>query len=110
MALGRADMSVSKYDIVYVPEISTAGTSLPAYGNSPHDGNGKPNFGPRGRPVIQISDMGLADMDTAVATIFHEVYHHRMFATWPNSMGGTESAAEEYGQAMLNIFRRKTGT
>ncbi|MCX4425853.1 polymorphic toxin-type HINT domain-containing protein [Streptomyces mirabilis] len=109
MALGRAGMSVSDYDIVHVPEISTAGDGLPSYGNSPHDGNGMPNLGPRGRPVIQISNMGLDDMDTAVATIFHEIYHHQMFATWPDSMGGTESAAETYGQAMLGVFRRRTG-
>ncbi|MFJ2137099.1 Hint domain-containing protein [Streptomyces sp. NPDC087845] len=110
MALGRADMSVSQYDIVHVPEIRTAGDGLPAYANSPHDGNGMPNLGPRGRPVIQISNMGLADMDTAVATIFHETYHHRMYATWPGSMGGTESAAETFGQAMLGVFRRRTGS
>jgi hypothetical protein len=108
MALGRADMSVSDYDIVHVPEINTTGDGIPAYGNSPHDGNGNPQLGPRGRPVIQISNMGLADMDTAVATIFHEIYHHRMYATWPNSMGGTESDAEAFGQAMLGVFRRRT--
>ncbi len=110
MALGRADMSVAQYDIVHVPEISTAGDGLPAYANSPHNGSGMPNLGPRGRPVIQISNMGLADMDTAVATIFHEIYHHRMYATWPGSMGGTESAAETFGQAMLGVFRRRTGS
>ncbi|MEU3064315.1 ricin-type beta-trefoil lectin domain protein [Streptomyces subrutilus] len=110
MALGRADMSVSQYDIVHVPEINTSGDGLPAYANSPHDGNGSPNLGPRGRPVIQISNMGLVDMDTAVATIFHEIYHHRMYSTWPGSMGGTESAAEAYGQAMLGVFRRRTGS
>ncbi len=108
MAVGRADMSVSQYDIVHVPEIRTTGDGIPAYGNSPHDGNGRPNLGPRGRPVIQISDMGLADMDTAVATIFHEVYHHRMYATRRSSMGGTEADAEAYGQAMLGVFRRRT--
>ncbi|WP_257895374.1 Hint domain-containing protein [Streptomyces anulatus] len=109
-ALGRAGMSVSRYDIVHVPEIRTAGGGLPAYGNSPHNGKGMPNLGPRGRPVIEISNMGLASMDTAVATIFHEIHHHRMFATWPESMGGTESAAEEFGQAMLGDFRRRTGS
>jgi hypothetical protein len=109
MALGRAGMSVSDYDIVHVPEISTAGDGLPAYGNSPHDGNGMPNLGPRGLPVIQISNMGLADMDTALATISHEIYHHQMYATWPESMGGTESTAETFGQAMLGVFRRRTG-
>lgn len=109
MALGRVDMSVSQFDIVHVPEINTSGDGLPAYANSPHDGNGNPNLGPRGRPVIQISNMGLVDMDTAVATIFHEIYHHRMYSTWPGSMGGTESAAEAYGQAMLGVFRRRTG-
>ncbi|MEV8534919.1 polymorphic toxin-type HINT domain-containing protein, partial [Streptomyces sp. NPDC051211] len=109
MALGRAGMSVARYDIVHVPEINTSGDGVPSFGNSPHDGKGKPNLGPRKRPIIQISNMGLADMDTAVATIFHEIYHHRMFATWPKSMGGKESAAEEYGQAMLGVFRRRTG-
>ncbi|OIK26360.1 hypothetical protein VT52_017045 [Streptomyces malaysiense] len=59
--------------------------------------------------MIEISNMGLEDMDTAVATIFHEIYHHQMYATWPSSMGGTESAAETYGQAMLDTFRRRTG-
>ncbi|WP_053042682.1 RHS repeat-associated core domain-containing protein [Streptomyces leeuwenhoekii] len=107
MALGRAGMSVSKYDIVHVPQIVTS-EGIPAYGNSPHDGSGKPNKGPRGRPVIQISDMGLADMDTAVATIFHEIYHHRMYRIWPRSMGGKEGAAEAYGQAMLRVFKRRT--
>jgi hypothetical protein len=107
MALGRAGMSVSKYDIVHVPQIVTS-EGIPAYGNSPHDGSGKPNKGPRGRPVIQISDMGLADMDTAVATVFHEIYHHRMYRIWPRSMGGKEGAAEAYGQAMLRVFKRRT--
>ncbi|MFE2494445.1 DUF6531 domain-containing protein [Streptomyces scopuliridis] len=110
MALGRAGMSVSQYDIVHVPEIRTAGVGLPAYGRSPYNGNGMPDLGPRGRPVIQISNMGLADMDTVVATIFHEIYHHRMYAIWPGSMGGKESAAEAFGQAMLDVFRRRTSS
>jgi hypothetical protein len=56
--------------------------------------------------VIEISDMGLADMDTAVLTIFHEIYHHRMNATW--GVPGLESAAERYGESMLGMFRRRT--
>jgi hypothetical protein len=106
MALGRAGMSVSEYDIVHEPEIFTAGDGLPAYGDSPHDGGGTPYQGPRGRPLIRISNMGLADMDTAVATIFHEIYHHRSWANW--GVPGTEGPAEKFGQAMLGVFKRRT--
>ena len=79
-------------------------------GRSATKARARDGLGPRGRPVTQISNMGLADMDTAVATIFHEIYHHQMYATWPGSMGGTESAAKTFGQAMLGVFRRRTGS
>ncbi|MDQ0908728.1 RHS repeat-associated protein [Streptomyces canus] len=108
MALGRAGMSVKNYDIVHVKEITTA-DGLPSYGYSPHPG-AKPELGPRGKPVIQISDMGLADMDTAVATIFHEIYHHWSFSRMGNKdFGGKESVAERFGQRMLGIFKKRTG-
>lgn len=109
MALGRAGMSVSNYDIVHVPVIRTTSDDLPAYANSPIDGSGMPNPGPRGWPLILISDMALVDMDTAVVTVFHEVYHQQMYATWPNSLSGTHSGADLYGEAMLDLFRRRTG-
>lgn len=64
-------MSVADYDIVHVPVIRTSGDDLPAYVNSPTGGSGIPNQGPRGRPLIQISDMRLTDMDTAVVTGFY---------------------------------------
>ncbi|MFC8512465.1 RHS repeat-associated core domain-containing protein [Streptomyces sp. NPDC057257] len=108
MALGRAGMSVDHFDIEHVPEITTA-DGLLAYGYSPHPG-GLPELGSRGRPVIQISDMGLADMDTAVTTIFHEAYHHQSFATMGMAdFGGKESAAEAYGLKMLALFNRRSG-
>jgi hypothetical protein len=108
MTLGRAGMSVANYDIVHVPEIGTA-DGLAAYGFSPHPG-GLPELGPRGLPVIQISNMGLEDMDTAVATIFHEIYHHQNFARMGVAdFGGKESVAERYGQNMLSVFLRRTG-
>jgi RHS repeat-associated protein len=121
MALGRADMSVSDYDIVHVPEIHTP-TGL-AFGNSPHSGTGIPELGPRGLPLIQISDLGLRSMDEGVATVFHEIYHHQQFRLSLNSRplwtdapvapshiwGGTEDAAEEYGQRMLGLFNSRTG-
>jgi hypothetical protein len=60
--------------------------------------------------VIQISDMGLADMDTAVATIFHEIYHRWSFSRMGNEdVGGKESVAERFGQRMLGIFKKRTG-
>ncbi|MER6622371.1 polymorphic toxin-type HINT domain-containing protein [Streptomyces sp. NPDC000931] len=109
MALGRAGMSVSDYDIVHVPVIRTSGDDLPAFANSPIDYAGVPNKGPRGRPLIQISDMGLADMDTAVVTVFHEIYHQRMYATRPAIMGGSHADADDFGYAMLAKFKRRTG-
>ncbi|MGW1468886.1 polymorphic toxin-type HINT domain-containing protein, partial [Streptomyces sp. NPDC002308] len=107
MALGRAKMSVSQYDIVHVPEIFVAGEGIPAYADSPHNYDATPQTGPRGLPLIQISNLGLADMDTAVLSIFHETYHHRMNAQW--GVPGLESNAEAYGESMLAMFRRRTG-
>ncbi|ROO88264.1 RHS repeat-associated protein [Actinocorallia herbida] len=106
MALGRAGMGVSDYDIVHVSEISIGGT--PAYGVSPHTGSGMPQLGPRGRPLINISDMGLSDMQTAVTTVFHEIRHHQTFRLrGPDSVGGTEAAAEDYGVMMWQQFTRR---
>ncbi len=118
MALGRRGMSVEDYDIVHVPQID--GPLGPAYGNSPHTADGFPLLGPRGRPVIEISDMGLRSMDEAVGTVFHETMHHqqqaarrgmqdshngRAYITTP----GDEDMAEIYGQQMLERFRARGG-
>lgn len=62
-------------------------------------------LGPRGRPLIQVSDLGLSSMDEAVATIYHEIYHHRSFAR--SGVGGKESMAEAFGQRMLIRFQRR---
>ena len=99
-------MSVRQYDIVHQPVITTP-DGLPAYGNSPHTGAGQPFTGPRGRPLIQISDMGLSSMDEAVTTVHHEIYHHQSFVL--HGHGGTEEAAETYGRSMLDQFHRRTG-
>ncbi|WP_406304448.1 DUF6531 domain-containing protein [Streptomyces sp. NBC_00885] len=110
MELGRAGMSASRYDIVHVPEIRTPDGV--AFGNSPHTMDGYPMVGPRGLPLIEISDIGLRDLDEAVATINHEVYHHRHFELTrksANPWGGSEEAAEAYGQQMLEQFRRERG-
>ncbi|MGW0285855.1 putative T7SS-secreted protein [Streptomyces sp. NPDC003236] len=108
--LGRAGMSVSDYDIVHVPEIRTPDSV--AFGNSPHTIDGSPMKGPRGLPLIEISDIGLRDLDEAVATIHHEIYHHKHFELTrrsPNPWGGSEESAEEYGQRMLEKFKRQKG-
>ncbi|MGX1886919.1 putative T7SS-secreted protein [Streptomyces sp. NPDC055287] len=109
MELGRAGMSVTDYDIVHVPVIRTP-TGI-AFGNSPHTADGFPMKGPRNLPLIEISDIGLRDLDEAVATINHEIYHHRHFEITRNSenpWGGSEGAAEEYGQRMLDQFKRQS--
>jgi RHS repeat-associated protein len=101
--LGQAGMSVSKYDIEHVPHIEGP-NGFPAYGQSPHT-NGLPWRGSSGRPLIEISDRGLASLDEAVTTVFHEIYHHRSYAR--GSGPGPESVAEAYGQRMLGIFQRR---
>lgn len=108
MELGRAGIPVGDYDIVHVPAIKTP-TSI-AFGNSPHTFDGFPMRGPRGLPKIEISDIGLGSMDEAIATIHHEIYHHKHFALTRHSnnvWGGSEEAAEEYGQRMLDEYRRQ---
>jgi hypothetical protein len=105
MALGRAGMSVRKYDLVHVPEVLDANGKL-AYGAARFSGEASV-LGPRGLPLIQISDLGLSSMNEAVATIFHEIYHVDTYTAfgWP----GTEAAAEEFGQKMLAGFLSRMG-
>ena len=101
-ALGHAGMSIRKFDLVHVPEIPQPGGGS-AFGNSPNIA-GRPMLGAGGRPIIEISDIGLRNMDEAVATVFHEVFHHK--TAFQEEM---EQTAEEYGQAMLRVFKRRTG-
>lgn len=92
--LGRCGMSVSKYDISHTPVIdSPVG---PAFGRTSIV---------NGKPVIEISDMGLSSMDEAVTTIFHETYHADAFRAFGTT--GTEEAAEGFGQRMLQQFQRR---
>jgi hypothetical protein len=97
-------MSIRNYDISYVPEIRTATGDL-AYGSSSFVG-GAAEVGPRGLPLIRVSDLGLASVNDAVATIFHEAYHYETFAAF--GWAGTEDAAENYGQKMLQQFLGRT--
>jgi hypothetical protein len=62
---------------------------------------------PRSGRSGTLSDRGLEDTDTAIASIFHEIYHQRSRQIWGH--GGTEGQAEEYGQRMLAEYRRRTG-
>ncbi len=101
-ALGRAGMSVRDYDVVHVPKIESP--TGPAFGRSPHV-NDAPVLGPTGRPLIEISDMGLSSMDDAVTTIFHEIYHHQSYARGAGP--GEERVAEAFGQRMLAGFNRR---
>ncbi|MFF3258745.1 putative T7SS-secreted protein [Streptomyces sp. NPDC002932] len=110
MELGRAGMPTSEYDIVHKPTIRTPDGV--AFGNSPHRMDGQPMVGPRGLPLIEISDIGLRDLDEAVATVNHEIYHHKHFELTRksgNPWGGSEEAAEGYGQRMLEKFKRQRG-
>jgi RHS repeat-associated protein len=105
--LGRAGMSVRDYDIVKIPNQIDPLTGRHLLGHSPHTGAGLPHLGPRGRPLINVTPLGLADRETAVRTIFHEIYHHQTFAR--TGVGGTEAAAEDFGIMMWKEFLRRTG-
>ena len=101
--LGRRGMSVCGYDIQQVAALLGA-DGRPAYGASPHDGHSRPLLGARGRPLIQVSGLALRDIRTAVVTVFHEIAHHRSYRAVGH--GGTEAAAERYGQRMYEQFAR----
>jgi hypothetical protein len=102
--LGRHGMSVRGYDIEHVP-VLVGPRGHPAFGASPHDGHGQALRGPRQRPLIQVSDLALRDVETAVITIFHEVAHHRSYMTVGH--GGSEAEAERFGQRMYDQFVRQ---
>jgi hypothetical protein len=104
--LGQCGMSVRDYDIVHVPVIPGP-NGYPAFGKSPHNFSNEPNLGPRGRPLIEISDMGLSSMQEAVTTVFHEIYHHRSYALSGSS--GGERRSEAYGRAQWQEFSRRSG-
>ena len=96
-------MSVRGYDIEHIAALlGPDGRS--AYGASPHNGHGRPLAGARGRPLIQVSNLALSDIRTAVVTIFHEIAHHRSYRTAGH--GGSEAEAERYGQRMFEQFAR----
>jgi hypothetical protein len=105
MALGRAGMSVRNYDLTYNPDIVGVNDE-PVYGSSSFTGDG-PVLGPRGLPEISLSDSGLSNMNDAVATVFHEIYHIESFASFGTT--GTEAEAEAYGQQMLARFLTSAG-
>jgi hypothetical protein len=112
-ALGRAGMSVRKYDIEHVAQIEDIGGGL-IFGRSGFVGDAI-TTGPRGRPLIEITDLGLSPangrsaMENAVATIQHEIFHHKSFLASGGQHMGTESAAEAYADAMLEIFKSRAG-
>jgi hypothetical protein len=56
-----------------------------------------------GRPIIELSQLGLTDRDTAVMTVLHEMYHQKMLSTFGNP--GTEADAEQYAvQRFQKLF------
>ncbi len=78
MALGGSERQ--GLDLVHVPDIVQPDGVL-AYGNSPHI-NGSAVLDPSVLPLIEITNKGLGSMNEGVATVFHEIYHQRMLATF----------------------------
>jgi hypothetical protein len=97
-------MSVRGYDIEHVATLPGA-DGQPAYGASPHNGHGRSLVGPRGRPLVQLTDLALRNMETAVITVFHEIAHHRAYRVVGHA--GTEAEAETYGRRMYIEFARR---
>ncbi len=112
-ALGRAGMSVRNFDIVHVAQIEELGSGL-IFGRSQFTA-GQALTGPRGRPLIEVTDLGLSPangrsaMENAVATIQHEIFHHKAALASGGQHMGTEAAAEAYADAMLDLFRSRIG-
>jgi hypothetical protein len=102
-ALGRAGLSVSKYDIQYESIILDL-EGNPAYGKMIDIGLGTDvGRGATGKPLIYISDLGLSSMDEAVKTIFHEINHiETILKLGRNS---SEEIADAFGEKMLQIFK-----
>ncbi|MER6396008.1 RHS repeat-associated core domain-containing protein [Kitasatospora sp. NPDC001603] len=107
IALGRAGMSVKGYDIVHMPKIEHPNSI--ALGNSPYTGKGNGNalrvavVGPNKLPLIEISTDGLRDMETALKTILHELYHHKN-----GHMPDMEAQAEAYADKRYAEYLRRT--
>jgi hypothetical protein len=97
-------MSVCGYDFEHVAALPGPDGQL-AYGASPHNGHGRPLVGPRGRPLVLLTDLALRNTETAVITVFHEIAHHRAYRVVGHA--GTEAEAETYGRRMYNEFARR---
>lgn len=98
---------VKDYDLVHVPKIDgPPGRKI--YGNSPYNYNGTPKLGPTGRPRIEFSDDGLADMEQAVRTAMHESWHQRNLAA--RGVPGKEYEADKFEEQMYQLYlSRKRG-
>jgi RHS repeat-associated protein len=101
IALGKSGLSVAEYEIVHTPVI-TDPFGRKVFGAMSLDNGGNVVLGPSGRPLIQITDLGLSSMDEAVATIFHEVHHIR--AALGTGIPSAEAHAEAFAQRMLRSF------
>ena len=88
--------NVSGYSLRHEPQIEGIGGL--AYGRSSISD---------GVVVIELSDLALADMEEAVVTVFHEIYHVDHLRAFGNT--GTEAEAEEYGRRMLARYLRRRG-
>jgi len=102
--LGRAGFGdlVNQYDLEYTPVILDGDN--PAYGVTPATGAG-PMLGANGKPIIRFSNIGLQNIQEAVTTFFHEVYHQQTWAT--KNVPGGEPTANAYGESMWDKYRNR---
>ncbi|MFI6514789.1 RHS repeat-associated core domain-containing protein [Spirillospora sp. NPDC050679] len=104
--MGRAGMwhHVRDYDIVHKPTIDGPPGRI-IYGNSPYNVDGTPKLGPTGRPMIEISDHGLSNMEQAVRTVFHESWHQQNLAK--RGVPGLEGPADLHEEKMYQEYLRR---
>ncbi|MEZ0107621.1 RHS repeat-associated protein [Catenulispora sp. EB89] len=105
--LGRAGFGdlASKYDFEYTPVILDD-DGYPAYGISPA-AYGGPDLGVTGKPIIRFSNIGLENVQEAVTTFFHEVYHQDAWVKY--KVPGGEISAKAYGEAKWEELKGRFG-
>jgi RHS repeat-associated protein len=106
MALGRANIDTSCYNIVQASKKDADALGEDVYGWITRDGEGNLRRDAKGRPTIVLTPTALQDMDKAVYTVGHEIKHIK------DALAGIESLSEreanKYAKSFLEMYRRRT--
>ena len=100
--LGKAGLPVHDYEIVHVANM-TDPFGRPVFGRMGVDGAGNVICGQSGKPLIEITDLGLQSMEQAAFTVFHEIHHIR--SAIGSGVVSLEQHANAYAAKMLERLR-----